>query len=496
MSEQMRHGSVAVSPVLCVDLDGTLLRGDLLHESSLKLFARSPLRFFSLLVRFVSALLFPGGKANTQGRRSSAIADLKSALADQVALRPELLPYREEVLDYIQRAKEEGRKVVLVTASHERYATAISSHLGLFDEVYGTTRERNLKGVYKAQFLEDHFHSFEYLGDSWADRTVWEKAAKVGVVATSARVKREALRIDPGATVFEDPFSLLTVVRMLRVHQWVKNFLLFVPLLMAHQVLLLPSLLSAGIAFVLFSLTASCVYLLNDLVDLENDRSHPTKRFRPLAAGKVSPVSALVAAGFLLSIVAVGLSFLPLPFTYTLGVYLVLTTSYSFSLKRIAVLDIVTLASLYTIRIIAGGAAAGIPVSEWLLAFSLFMFFSLACVKRCSELLSVQERKLTKAQGRGYTAQDLEQIAVFGSVSGYLSILVMALYINSPAVVELYANPRILWLLCPTLLYWVTRVWLLARRGEVHEDPIVFALRDRVSYVVLGIAIGVVLSSL
>ncbi|MCB0329157.1 MAG: UbiA family prenyltransferase, partial [Bdellovibrionales bacterium] len=447
---------------LCVDLDGTLISSDVLYESLVKLVATQPLKLFGA-VGSVS-----GGKAR-----------LKSYLTKHVDLQIPLLPFREEVVRYVQEERARGRKTVLVTASHQSLADQIAAHLGIFDEVYGTSDGHNLKGINKASFLKERFSEFEYIGDSLADEPVWRQAARVSVVAGSRGVESMARAIDNNARVFSGGFSLRVLPKMLRVHQWVKNLLLFLPLLMAHKIGDLSLFLDACIAFLLFSMTASSVYLLNDLVDLENDRQHPTKCRRPLAAGKVTPQVAMLTVFGLLAMTAICATLLPVPFVSTLLCYFMITTLYSLYLKKLPILDIITLASLYTIRIIAGGSATGVPVSEWLLAFSLFMFFSLACVKRFSELLGVQDRKESHARGRGYRAGDIEQIAMFGSVSGYLSVLILALYINSPAVVELYQYPRALWLLCLTVLYWVTRVWLLTRRGEVHEDPIVFALRDR-----------------
>lgn len=456
---------------LCVDLDGTLLKTDLLHEMFIKLLMQNPL----------------GGVGAVLALRNG-IPAFKKSVADQVSFDPSLLPYREEVLDYLSAEKERGRPVVLITASHQAFANKVAEYLGFFDEVFATDDSENMKGEAKASLLKEKFSEFEYIGDSAADIPIWKAAKKVGLVDSSASLRKTVLEFQPDAQIFSSPSSLGTLSKMLRIHQWVKNLLLFVPIVMAHQVADIELLSTVCLGFLVFSLTASSVYLVNDLVDLENDRAHPTKKHRPLASGAVLPKTAFMWIVVLLLLVGAMLTLLPSNFALTLLLYYVLTSAYSFSLKKIAIFDIVTLASLYTIRIIAGGAAAGVPVSEWLLAFSLFMFFSLACVKRFSELLILQERGDSQVLGRGYNTEDIEQIAIFGSVSGYMSVLVLALYINSPAVVELYGTPRALWLLCVTVLYWVTRVWLLARRGEVHEDPIVFALRDRVSYLVLGVA--------
>jgi 4-hydroxybenzoate polyprenyltransferase len=274
------------------------------------------------------------------------------------------------------------------------------------------------------------------------------------------------------------------LVRTLRVHQWVKNLLVVVPLVMAHRWNDFDQVVKAALAFLAFSLCASAVYILNDLADLESDRRHPTKQRRPLASGALN-VSVAIGLVPLLLLSAAALTFLTSTgFALLLALYFGLTSAYSFALKRIAILDIVVLASLYTLRVLAGGRAVDVPVSPWLLGFSMFLFFSLACMKRFSEFLALRKRNEELVAGRGYRASDLEQIASFGVASGYLSVLVIALYVNSAEVTRLYREPQALWMICPLLLYWISRTWLIAHRGEMHEDPIVFAYQDRASYIV------------
>jgi 4-hydroxybenzoate polyprenyltransferase len=256
---------------------------------------------------------------------------------------------------------------------------------------------------------------------------------------------------------------------------------------MAHVPLSLPLVVALVCAFLAFSLVASAVYLMNDLVDLPADRQHRYKRLRPLARGELSIVAALGAVPILLGAAGALAALLPPEFGYFLMVYFVTTVAYSLRLKQIVLVDILVLASLYTVRIMAGGAAIEVPVSQWLLGFSMFLFFSLACVKRFSELRLARKNNESSTRGRGYLASDLEQVAMFGVASGYLSVLVLALYVSSGDVTDLYRSPGYLWLLCPLVLYWISRVWLLAHRGELHDDPIVFALRDRASYLVGGL---------
>ena len=282
-----------------------------------------------------------------------------------------------------------------------------------------------------------------------------------------------------------------TLRRALRVEQWVKNLLVFVPLLMAREVAEVGLYDDALVAFFAFSLCASAVYILNDLTDLEADRRHETKRHRPFAAGDLS-ASAGWTLGVLCVIVgAVLASRLPLLFAVVLLIYLFVTTLYTFWLKHVPLVDVIILALLYTGRVIAGGAATYILPSPWILGFSLFFFLSLAFVKRYAELYALRKRELS-LKTRGYYPSDLELITIFGTVSGYLSVLVAALYINGDYAIGIYRHPALLWLVCPLLLYWVSRMWMLAHRGELHEDPVLFAIRDRTSWMV-GLLLGFVL---
>ena len=286
---------------------------------------------------------------------------------------------------------------------------------------------------------------------------------------------------------------MLTLLRAFRVHQWVKNLLLFVPLLMAHRVMNLGMLSSVLIAFAAFSLCASSSYLFNDLLDLESDRLHPRKKHRPFAAGSLDIGTGVVAGSLLFAgSLATAVLLLPPRFVLYLLIYVVTTTAYSLFLKRVVILDVLVLAGLYTIRVMAGGAAAGIAVSPWLLAFSMFLFLSLAIIKRYSELNMNRSLDRGSIDGRDYDIGDMELLRSVGPASGYLSVLVFTLYVNSKEVVDLYRTPVILWLIGPCLLYWITRLWLLSHRGQIDGDPIVFTVKDPVSYVVGGV-IGIVI---
>ena len=457
-----------VTRPLCVDLDGTLIRTDLLFESLCLLLKRNLLYVF--LVPFWLM----------QGR-----VHLKRQMAQRISLAAETLPYNAELVAWLQEEKARGRRLILATASDELLVRGVAEHLGIFDEVLASDGRTNLLGETKARLLVERFGEggFDYVGDSGSDLAVWRHCAEAAVVSGSSSVLKRLQAFKPEARVFalKRP-GLKVLLKALRVHQWVKNLLLFLPLVMAHHWGDLGRVLHVLVAFVSFCLCASSVYVLNDLLDLESDRRHRTKCNRPFASGKLPVVSGLLIWPAFL-IVALELSgYVSQNFFLVLLSYWTLTLLYTFYFKRMMLLDVIVLASLYTIRIVSGGYAADVPVSEWLLAFSLFMFFSLACVKRYSELFNLSRLGIESSSGRGYRASDFPQIAQFGVVSAYLSVLVLALYLNSTEVRSLYAHPGLIWLVCPVVLYWVSRIWLIAHRGELDEDPIVYALGDRTSY--------------
>lgn len=454
---------------LCVDLDGTLVQTDLFAEAIFLFLKRYPAQAALLPIWLL------------RGR-----AYLKHRVAEAVDIDPAALPYHTEFLEYLKEERRRGRTLVLATAADSKHAKSIEEHLHLFSEIVASDGVTNNKGANKARLLVERFgeRQFAYAGDSTADRPIWRVAGERIVVNASPALTSE---IDAQGVerIFSGPPSRPFVfARAIRVHQWVKNLLVVVPAVMAHVTLSVPVAVSLLLAFLSFSFCASAVYLLNDLVDLPADRLHRYKRLRPLARGELSILVALAAIPLLLTVaVVLGLT-LPAGFLIVLGGYFAVTLAYSFRLKQIVLVDIITLASLYTIRIWAGAVAVGVTVSEWLLGFSMFFFFSLACVKRFSELRLARKSNESGARGRGYLASDLEQVAMFGTVSGYLSVLVLALYVSGPDVQRLYTQPYKLWLVCLFVLYWISRVWLLAQRGELHDDPIVFAIRDKVSYIV------------
>jgi len=378
----------------------------------------------------------------------------------------------------------------LTSASDTRLVERLADQFDFVSGVIGSNGALNRKGRAKATAIREVVGdtSWEYLGDSNADFDVWREAARVVCVSSSPKFTARVKSRYPNAVILEkEPCTLKVLLRALRVHQWMKNVLVFAPLVLAHQVFNARGWLVASAAALAFSLCASGVYLLNDLLDLEADRRHPRKKKRPCASGVLPLSYALTLAPLLfVSAFAVALAIQP-EFSVVLGIYLILTSAYSYRLKALALVDVILLAILYTIRIVGGGVATGIHLSQWLLGLSMFIFFSLACVKRFSELLVLQQRKEHRTWGRGYAVSDMEQVASFGTASGYIAVLVLALYVSGKEVAALYASPTVIWMACPLLLYWISRIWLLARRGFVHDDPLVFALQDKVTYAVAAI---------
>lgn len=463
------------SAPLVVDLDGTLIYTDLLYESALLFARRRPLAAIVFFLWWLSK-----GKAY-----------LKEQLAKRVEIDVSVLPYNSQVLEIISREKAAGRSIVLATASHEIYAERIAAHLGCFDLVLATCDDINLSSSKKAQRLVALYgeRGYGYLANSKDDLKVWDSAAEVLLMNAPRSVARAAKKSGKVAGEYYDlKHPALMWIKALRLHQWVKNTLMFVPLLASHQILMADKLLWGVVAFFAFSLCASSVYLLNDLLDLEDDRHHALKKERPFASGQISIVHGVLAFPLLLVIsFALAWYTTSATFVFVLMVYYALTLLYSFVLKRVMIVDVIALAMLYTMRLIAGIVVFQVPVTFWLLAFSMFIFLSLAFIKRYAELYRAQEiGKVEKARGRGYYPSDLEMISSLGAASGYLSVMVLALYIQDASTTVLYSTPQIIWLACPVLLYWVSRTWLLAHRGEIHDDPVVFAVKDRIS---LGIGV-------
>ena len=465
--------------MLVVDLDQTLLKSDMLHETFWSSFAQNAsIPFKSIPKLFISK------------------AALKFYLASEAAIDVKSLPYDDEVIKFINDYRAKGGKVALVTATHRHLADQIAEHLGVFDEVHGSDNEINLKGAVKAQFLVDRFgrENFYYIGDAAADVPVWEVSAKAITVNASDSVRRKVEALGKPVEHLETTNrSWVSYIKALRPHQWLKNILIFVPMLAAHM-LDLSSFLSSCLAFVAFSLIASSVYVVNDLLDLNSDRIHPRKRSRPFASGAIPIVHGIQIAILCLLIGFAIAALLGSKFLIVIGAYYMTTLAYSLVFKRKVIIDICVLAGLYTMRIFAGGAASGIDLSIWLLAFSVFFFLSLAAVKRQAELVDLDKRKEIKIAGRSYETHDLPIVAMISVASGYISVLVMMLYINSPNVTILYQTPEILWGMCCILLYWLTRTIMLTHRGKMHDDPVIFAATDRISQICFFAMIGLMIS--
>ena len=440
----------------------------MLHESVIRLLKSSPLSLLKL-----PWILLCGGKAK-----------LKQWIGSKTNFEASTLPYNEELLKWLYQQRASGRRLVLCTASDRSVAEPIAMHLGIFDEVMASNGCVNLEGRHKGMALVDKFgeKGFDYVGNSRSDLEVWYHARKAIVVNASGHLLSKVRAIAEVEQIFKSiNYSFTIAASVLRLHQWLKNVLLLVPLFAAHRMDDAAAWTSLFWAYVAFCLCASSVYIVNDLLDLESDRQHPRKCKRPFASGTV-PVWQGVVLGPLLFILscAVG-AYVGDAFIKWLLLYFVLTCSYSIRLKQIVLVDCMTLALLYTLRIVAGAAAVGVSMSFWLLAFSVFLFLSLAFIKRFAELQVQLLNGKRKAHGRGYFTGDAPFIQMLGIASGFLSVLVLALYLNSPEVQRLYSQPEWVWGNVPVMAFWVSWMWLRAHRGEMHDDPMVFAVKDKVS---------------
>jgi len=477
-------------PPLCVDLDGTLVKSDTLHDALLVLVRQHPAALLSLPGWLV------GGKAV-----------FKQHLSSLVLLDAAHLPYNRPLLQYLELQHAAGRPIYLATASDQRLAEAVAAHLGLFTGILASDGATNLAGENKLAAFRARFpQGFCYIGNSRADAPVL-LAASHPMVANPHRGLNATLRSNQTVPVlrFDDRASLLQRLRRsLRVHQWAKNVLILLPLLLAHG-RGVRSVIAAALAFLAFSLCASATYIINDMLDIESDRRHPSKRRRPFAAGDLSVaagagmIATLFAAAIAIGLcIPHGLSAATVNpsrsgFLMWLAAYVVVTLAYSLRLKRMALVDTLVLSGLYTLRILAGSAATGYVVSPWLAGFAIFFFLSLAFIKRFSELENLRARGAVAASGRGYQVSDLEQMRAFGTSSAFAAVIVFTLYINNPTVSMLYRHPARLWLLTPLLILWLCRVWLKASRGELNEDPVVYALTDRFSFLLGLFSVGVIL---
>ena len=458
---------------LCIDCDGTLLRTDLLHESVFLLLKQSPLVLLMLPFWLV------------RGR-----AYMKERVAASVSFSDATLPFNADVVALAREATRAGRKVVLATASPRAFAEQVVAGCpAKFDEVLASEHGHNLKGHSKAQALVRRFgeRGFDYAGNSRSDLPVWAVARAAVIVSTDRSLAAAAAATTPVERVVAvEPPRMRDYVRAMRPHQWLKNLLVFVPLLADHRLDELDTLLKACWTFVAFSLFATAAYVFNDLLDLESDRRHMRKRARPFASGRIPVWHGAVALPALLGGALAIVWQLPWGVGAVLAIYFACTLAYSVRLKRQPIVDVMMLASLYTLRVFTGGAATDIKPSFWLLAFCMFVFLSLAFVKRYSELSQTLRRNELTAAGRGYSVNDLPTLMALGTSSGMMAVLVLALYLNHVDIVVENHDARWWWLMPPLLLYWICRLWMKAHRGEVHDDPVVFAVRDWQSLLMLS----------
>jgi 4-hydroxybenzoate polyprenyltransferase/phosphoserine phosphatase len=462
---------------LCVDLDGTLVKSDTLVDSLLILARSNPIALLKLMPALV------GGRAAFK-RRVSGL----------VPLDVNHLPYNRNLLIYLQQQHAEGRRIYLTTGADASLAERIATHLGIFAGVVASDGATNRTGRNK---LDGMRHSlgikdFDYIGNAKPDLPLLLAASEPMVANPStllnALLKAHSVRV---VRTFEDRTpALQSIPRAIRLHQWAKNALMFVPMLLAHS-LNRPAILKTLLAFLCFSLCASANYVVNDLLDIESDRRHPLKRNRAFASGNLPAATGLVIVVAFLGIALVGMKWLPATCLGWFAAYLACSLSYSMWLKRVVLVDVLVLSGLYTLRMFAGAAATATPISQWLTGLSLFLFLSLAMVKRYSELQNLRASGLAPRNGRGYLLVDIDQLRSFGTASAYASVLVFALYINGREVTSFYHHPQRLWLIAPLLILWLSRIWLLASRGELDEDPVIFALTDRMS-LLIGAAVFVI----
>ncbi len=466
---------------LVADVDGTLIKSDLLIESFFMLLSTKPLHALEAL----GSLL--------RGR-----AAFKARLAQETRLDMARLPFNPGILALLKSEKRKGRKLYLASGSDRKYVEALARNLGIFSGVFASDGKTNLSGPAKAKALCAAFGEggFDYAGDSGKDKAVWLKAKGVLVVGTTHAFLNGIRRQFPHARGLDERrLSLKDYLRAMRVHQWLKNLLIFVPCLLAHRYQI-HDLYILGLAFLSFSLCASSAYIANDLLDLRNDRQHPTKYTRPLASGRVPIIHGIWMVPLLL-LAALALAYkLPAGFLALLAVYYITTMAYSVWLKRKTIVDVVTLAGLYGLRLAAGSLAVAVLLSTWFVAFSVFLFLSLALVKRCTELIDQGGKGRKDIAGRGYLLLDLPMLEAMAAATGYIAILVFALYINSPAVNGLYRTPEYLWAICLVLFYWISRILVLTHRGDMHDDPVVFAATDLKSLACGALVVAIVLFSI
>ena len=481
---------------LCVDLDGTLVKSDTLVDTELAMARQKPADLWRI----------PGWIA-------SGKASFKKHLSAAVTLDVEHLPYNHVLLEWLRQEAGAGREIYLATAADVTLAERVAAYLGIFKGVLASDGSTNLAGGNKLAAFQARFgDEFCYIGNAKPD-AVLLAACVSPMVANPDRALRGAMKRagTVPVTVFEAKTPVVkSWLRAIRLHQWAKNTLIFVPLLLAHA--WNPgTLMGAALAFLSFGMCASATYIINDLLDIEADRRHPRKRTRPFAAGDISPIAGVMGV-VVLMLAAVALAIAlpqivdnmagfgelekPYGFLGWLALYTATTLTYSLYLKRKLLLDVFVLSGLYTVRLLAGSAATGVMMSPWLDGFSVFFFLSLAFVKRFSELESLRERGAAVSNGRGYFVSDLEQLRALGTGAAYAAVVVLTLYINNPETIQLYRHVTRLWLVVPVLLLWLSRIWMLASRGQMHDDPVVYAITDKRSLLLGVLVVAIVLFAL
>lgn len=464
---------------LCVDLDGTLVRTNTLFEAALSAIKKNPLVIFDIAAA---------------GLRSKAA--VKHTIGIYSVMDPKTLPYNAEFLAWLKNQHTQGRTLILATASDKTIADAVAQHLGMFQEVIASTPKRPVSAVHKYNVLTDRFgtKNFSYAGNSNADITVWQCAASAIIVDATEDISRKVRSMVPVEAEFSFENTLTThiILKTIRLHQWVKNLLLFTAPIAAHKIADIQVLLDTTIGFVAFSCIASSIYIFNDLFDLPSDRAHATKRFRPIAAGTISLFhAAMLGTSMALVGIIIASLFLPAAFLGILALYIVVTSAYSLRLKKIPYIDIAVLAGLYILRIVAGSAATGIPTSTWLFLFAACLFVSLAVAKRVTELSQLKGGDAA-AIGRGYTKRDKELLTALGLTSALFACIVLGLYATSPGVALLYSHASLLFFMIPIFGIWIIRMWKHAITGSLHEDPVLFAIKDYGSYVAIA-ALAIIL---
>ncbi len=462
-----------------VDMDGTLVKTDIAQELLLQCLKKAE------LLSQLAVKVFTG--------RSY----IKHFLAENTEFSAERLPYNDSVIKYLKEEKAKGRPIILATASDHLVAEKVADHLEFFDDILASRPGSNLKGVKKLCAIKDHSmgRGFEYIGDSKADYPIWEAADRSGFVNPPNNPEKIVPQADRRTVDINDSINSFNVLlKAMRPHQWAKNLLVFLPLFFSHTYFNMSELLATVLTFFSFSFCASGIYLINDLLDIESDRNHSSKKSRPFAAGKLSPLKGVAASIVLISSALIGCFYWLDSKVFTvLLVYIFITNLYSFYLKNYSTIDVITLTILYTIRIIAGSVAAGIILSPWLINFSLFFFLSLAYMKRYIEVS--RHSKLGKLSGRNYLSDELGIIMMIGIVNGGVSVFILTLYLNDSYVLETYLTPHLLWLICPLLLFWIYRAWMWAKRGKIDDDPVIFAVKDKISLFTAVLIGGLFLSA-